>query len=53
MKNMGIDPNTLAMWDDGLVEAWKNDKRFTLLIGTEISSQIGQQAVLDWSLRPL
>jgi ubiquitin-conjugating enzyme E2 Q len=32
---MGIDPNTLAMWDDGLVEAWKNDKRFTLLIGTE------------------
>ncbi|WWD16977.1 hypothetical protein CI109_101411 [Kwoniella shandongensis] len=33
--NLPIDPNTLGMWDDGLVEAWKDDQRITLLIGTE------------------
>nr|XP_031859462.1 uncharacterized protein CI109_005108 [Kwoniella shandongensis]KAA5526534.1 hypothetical protein CI109_005108 [Kwoniella shandongensis] len=35
LKNLPIDPNTLGMWDDGLVEAWKDDQRITLLIGTE------------------
>lgn len=34
-KNIDIDPNTLCMWDDGLVEAWRTDQRFTLLITTD------------------
>ncbi|EIW65961.1 hypothetical protein TREMEDRAFT_74889 [Tremella mesenterica DSM 1558] len=33
LKNLPIDPNTLAMWDDDLVEAWKQDKRIVLLVG--------------------
>ncbi|OCF31971.1 hypothetical protein I316_06356 [Kwoniella heveanensis BCC8398] len=33
LKNLPIDPNVLGMWDDGLVEAWKNDKRLVLLMG--------------------
>lgn len=32
LKNMAVDPNELAMWDDSLVEAWRENKRFTLLI---------------------
>jgi hypothetical protein len=31
-KNMNIDPNELALWDDGLAEAWANNQRFTMLI---------------------
>jgi hypothetical protein len=33
-KNIDIDPNTLCMWDDGLVEAWRTDQRFTSLVTT-------------------
>lgn len=29
---MPIDPNSLRMWDDGLVEAWEQNQRFTLLM---------------------
>jgi ubiquitin-conjugating enzyme E2 Q len=32
LKNLPVDPNTLAMWDDGLVEAWKDEERLTLLM---------------------
>lgn len=31
-KNIDIDPNELATWDDGLIEAWQGDQRFTMLI---------------------
>lgn len=31
-KNIGIDPNELALWDDGLAEAWADDQRFIMLI---------------------
>jgi ubiquitin-conjugating enzyme E2 Q len=31
-KNVDIDPNTLCMWDDGLVEAWRENHRFILLL---------------------
>jgi len=33
LKNLSIDPNMLAAWDDGLVEAWREDQRLTLLVG--------------------
>lgn len=33
LKNLEIEPNTLAMWDDGLVDAWKSDMRIVLLVG--------------------
>lgn len=32
LRNLPVDPNVLAMWDDGLVEAWQDKQRFTLLI---------------------
>ncbi|WVF71109.1 hypothetical protein IAT40_005906 [Kwoniella sp. CBS 6097] len=35
LKNLPLDPNVLGMWDDGLVEAWKEDQRIVLLIGVE------------------
>ncbi|WWC88980.1 uncharacterized protein L201_003895 [Kwoniella dendrophila CBS 6074] len=35
LKNLPIDPNVLGMWDDGLVDAWKQNQRFTLLMKTE------------------
>lgn len=35
LRMVDIDPNTLAMWDDGLVDAWKADKQFTLLVQVE------------------
>ena len=35
LKSISLDPNTLAMWDDDLVGAWKADKRFTLLVKTQ------------------
>lgn len=35
LKNLPIDPNMLAIWDDGLVDAWKDDQRFTMLIKIE------------------
>lgn len=31
-KSIPIDPNTLRIWDDGLVEASQQNQRFTLLI---------------------
>lgn len=31
-RNLSIDPNTLRMWDDGLVKAWETGQRFTLLM---------------------
>ena len=36
LKNLDIDPNTLAMWDDGLVDAWKHDMGIVLLVGCTI-----------------
>ena len=33
-KNIPLDPNTIAMWDDGLLQTWKEDQRFTLLVRT-------------------
>ena len=35
LKNLPVDPNTLGMWDDGLVAAWKANHRFTLLMGVQ------------------
>ncbi|WVQ99753.1 hypothetical protein IAU59_006895 [Kwoniella sp. CBS 9459] len=35
LKNLPIDPNVLGMWDDGLVEAWKNDQRIVLFMGVD------------------
>ncbi|WVQ80119.1 hypothetical protein IAT38_002220 [Cryptococcus sp. DSM 104549] len=35
LKNIAIDPNTLAMWDDDLVAAWHDNQRFQLLMGVE------------------
>ncbi|WVW84288.1 hypothetical protein I302_106319 [Kwoniella bestiolae CBS 10118] len=35
LKNLPIDPNVLGMWDDGLVNAWKKDRRLTLMMGTD------------------
>ncbi|KAL7422062.1 hypothetical protein Q5752_003837 [Cryptotrichosporon argae] len=32
LKNMSIDPNTLLMWDDELVDAWDSNQRFTILV---------------------
>lgn len=34
-KSITIDPNTLRMWDDGLVDVWAKNQRFTLLIATD------------------
>ncbi|ORX35603.1 hypothetical protein BD324DRAFT_609369 [Kockovaella imperatae] len=34
LKSMALDPNTLAIWDDGLLRAWNDDERFTLLVKT-------------------
>ena len=27
-----MDPDTLAIWDDGLAEAWQDDMRITMLV---------------------
>ncbi|WVQ77891.1 hypothetical protein IAR50_007596 [Cryptococcus sp. DSM 104548] len=35
LKNISIDPNILATWDDGLVEAWDDDQRLILMMGIE------------------
>ncbi|ODO08329.1 hypothetical protein L198_00053 [Cryptococcus wingfieldii CBS 7118] len=35
LKNISIDPNILATWDDSLVEAWEDDQRFVLLMGVD------------------
>ncbi|KAK4684001.1 ubiquitin-conjugating enzyme E2 Q, partial [Tremellales sp. Uapishka_1] len=32
LKNLPIDPNTLAIWDDGLLSAWKDNQRLCLMM---------------------
>lgn len=34
-QNIGIDPNELAMWDDGLVDLWEDNQRLVLLMRVE------------------
>ncbi|WVR06740.1 hypothetical protein IAU60_003775 [Kwoniella sp. DSM 27419] len=35
LTDLPIDPNLMAMWDDGLVETWRNHERITLLMSIE------------------